>query len=124
MTTRIQAWLGAALLALALTPALGAVPLPHIPEAKAENCVEDTAYMRRNHMELLKHQRDDTMRHGVRTTKYSLKGCLKCHAVKGEDNLPVSITSPKHFCNSCHGYAAVHVDCFECHASALTDDRL
>ena len=36
--------------------------------------------MRRNHMELLKHQRDDTVRSGIRGAKYSLKDCVGCHA--------------------------------------------
>jgi hypothetical protein len=29
----------------------------------------------------------------------------------------VTVSSPQHFCRSCHDYAAVKVDCFECHAS-------
>ena len=37
--------------------------------------------------------------------------------VKGADGKPVSFASPKHFCRTCHDYAAVHIDCFECHAS-------
>ena len=36
--------------------------------------------MRRNHMDDLKHQRNDTMRKGIRTTKYSLQKCVDCHA--------------------------------------------
>lgn len=91
--------------------------LPVIPEGQGERCVEDTEYMRRNHMDLLKHQRDETMIKGVRTKKYSLKECLDCHVVYGADDVAVTVSSPSHFCRSCHDYAAVSIDCFECHAS-------
>ena len=33
------------------------------------------------------------------------------------DGKAVSYASPQHFCRTCHIYAAVSVDCFECHAS-------
>ena len=36
---------------------------------------------------------------------------------KGADGKPVAYSDPKHFCRTCHSYAAVRVDCFECHAS-------
>jgi len=91
--------------------------LPVIPEGRGESCVEDTAFMRRNHMELLKHQRDETMLKGVRSTQHSLKECLNCHVVYGPDSVPVTVSNPTHFCRSCHDYAAVSIDCFECHAS-------
>jgi predicted CXXCH cytochrome family protein len=93
------------------------VPLPVIPRAMGENCVEDTDFMRRNHMDMLKHQRDETMLRGVRTEQHSLRECLNCHVVKGTDSKPVTSASPKHFCRSCHDYAAVSIDCFQCHAS-------
>ena len=35
----------------------------------------------------------------------------------GPDGQPVSYDDPKHFCRSCHSYASVSIDCFECHAS-------
>lgn len=97
-------------------PANGAL-LPVIPAGLGETCVEDTDFMRRNHMELLKHQRDETMLKGVRSEQYSLKECLNCHAVYGPDAIPVTVASPSHFCRSCHDYAAVNIDCFQCHAS-------
>lgn len=107
-----------ALLSLAgLTAATGDVPYPDIPKGQGETCVEDTEFMRRNHMSLLMHQRDDTMRKGVRSTQHSLKECLNCHAVPGPDSIPVTVDDPKHFCRSCHDYAAVKIDCFQCHAS-------
>ena len=91
--------------------------LPDIPEGQGTSCVEDTEFMRRNHMDLIKHQRDETVLKGVRTKKYSLKECLDCHVVYGADEIAVTASSPSHFCRSCHDYAAVSIDCFECHAS-------
>ncbi len=91
--------------------------IPAPPKGKGDQCVADTDYMRRNHMTLLDHQRDGTVHEGVRTKQFSLKRCIACHAVKGPDARPVTIKSPKHFCSSCHIYAAVKIDCFECHAS-------
>jgi hypothetical protein len=91
--------------------------LPIIAEGRGAQCVEDTGFMRRNHMELLMHQRDETMLKGVRNKQHSLKECLNCHAVYGPDSVPVTASSPSHFCRSCHDYAAVSIDCFECHAS-------
>jgi len=91
--------------------------LPVIPEGQGASCVEDTDFMRRNHMDLLKHQRDLTVLEGVRTKQYSLKECLDCHVVYGPDEVAVTVSSPSHFCRACHDYAAVSIDCFECHAS-------
>ena len=91
--------------------------LPVIPMGQGDNCVEDTDFMRRNHMDLLEHQRDETMKEGIRGKPYSLKECLSCHAVNGPDAIPVTVSSPQHFCRSCHDYSAVSIDCFQCHAS-------
>lgn len=90
---------------------------PQPPKAKGGSCVRDTEFMRRNHMTLLKHQRDETMHEGVRGKPEGLTNCITCHAVKDDAGKFVSASSPKHFCRTCHDYAAVAVDCFECHAS-------
>nr|WP_319566086.1 hypothetical protein [uncultured Rhodoferax sp.] len=87
---------------------------PLIEKARGGQCVEDAAFMRRNHMKLLKHQRDDTLRGGVRTGKYSLKACVSCHASQSTQSVNASSGD---FCQSCHAYAAVKIDCFECHAN-------
>ncbi len=97
-------------------------PLPALPKAKGEQCVEDTDFMRRNHMDLLKHQRDETMHKGIRTTKHSLSECINCHVTPGPDSQPVRIDSRDHFCNSCHSYAGITIDCFQCHNSQPTGD--
>ena len=113
----IRPLLAALLLLLQVAaPALAEVPAPVIGKGKGEHCVEDTAFMRRNHMEVLKHQRNETMHLGIRATKYSLKECVGCHAIQ-KDGKVVSIAEPEHFCRSCHSYAGVKPDCFQCHSS-------
>jgi hypothetical protein len=81
---------------------------------KGERCVEPTDFMRRNHMELLKHHRNEALRQGVRTTKHSLKGCVECHASAKTGSVAAS---KEDFCVSCHAYTAVHLDCWDCHAT-------
>ena len=95
----------------------GRIPMPVIPMGEGDSCVADTDFMRRNHMDLLKHQRDETMIEGIRGEQYSLKECISCHAVYGPDSVPITVADPQHFCRSCHDYAAVSIDCFQCHAS-------
>lgn len=91
--------------------------VPSPPKGKGDKCVADTDFMRRNHMTMLDHQRDNTVHEGVRTKQFSLKECIACHAVNGPDARPITVKNPKHFCRVCHDYAAVKIDCFECHAS-------
>ena len=112
----------ALVLALLILPAVAGaqdsrVPGPVITKGKGAQCVADTDYMRRFHMTVLVHQRDETMLRGVRTRKFSLKECVACHATTGADGKPVSINAPGEFCASCHEYAAVSIDCFQCHAT-------
>jgi hypothetical protein len=95
----------------------GGVPAPVITKAQGDQCVADTDYMRRYHMKELTHQRDETMQQGVRTKKFSLKECIACHATTDDGGRPVPINAPGEFCASCHEYAAVKVDCFQCHAT-------
>jgi hypothetical protein len=97
--------------------AAGGVPLPSIVKGKGEACVADTDYMRRNHMAELDHQRDETMRRGVRTKKFSLNECVACHATPAPTGGYVSVNAPGQFCRSCHDYAAITIDCFQCHAA-------
>lgn len=93
------------------------VPTPIVPRGEGERCVADVDVMRRNHMTMLKHQRDATVHQGDRASATKLTACIACHVVRGADGKPVSYAEPQHFCRSCHAYAAVSVDCFECHAS-------
>jgi len=109
--------LGADAAAAAETGQTSRAFVPSPPKGKGDKCVADTDYMRRYHMTMLDHQRDDTVHEGIRTRQFSLKECIACHAVQGPDAQPVTVKSPKHFCRGCHDYAAVKIDCFECHAS-------
>ena len=95
--------------------ALAAPPLPPIERAlRGERCVEDTATMRRSHMSMLEHQRDATVHGGIRGARHSLKGCIDCHASAKTGSVAAA---PGDFCVSCHTYAAVRIDCFECHSA-------
>ena len=103
-----------------LYPSAGSAdtPLPviHEPEGEGIKCVEPEEVMRRDHMNFILHQRDETMYKGIRTSKYSLAECIDCHVQPDDKGNIASIDSKEHFCNSCHEYAAVSIDCFECHA--------
>jgi hypothetical protein len=90
------------------------VPKPAIEKGQGDKCVEETEFMRKNHMTLLKHQRDETVHNGIRTKQHSLNGCIECHASRKTGRV---IGSDENFCQGCHSYAAVKLDCFECHAS-------
>src|SRR5450759_1065487 len=94
--------------------AAGRVPKPAIERGKGDKCVNDTEFMRKNHMTLLKHQRDETVHSGIRTKQYNLNGCIECHASQKTGRVT---GSDENFCQGCHSYAAVQLDCFECHAS-------
>lgn len=97
--------------------AFAAPPMPDIPKGKGEQCVEPTQEMRINHMEKLKHQRDLTVIEGVRTKKHSLNECIACHVVPDSKGEFPKIGTDQHFCSTCHNYASVKVDCFQCHAT-------
>ena len=91
--------------------------LPDIPAATGEPHAEGNEYWRRNHMNLMKHDRDSTLRDGDRDIAASLNGCFDCHAAKNDAGQIVTYESEQHFCRSCHDYVAVKVDCFMCHRS-------
>ena len=88
------------------------VPKPVLPEDKTLQCVQDTAYMKRSHMDLLMTWRDKVVRENVRTfvapdgKTYAMsltKTCMKCHTSKAD------------FCDKCHNYVAVKPYCWDCH---------
>jgi hypothetical protein len=76
-------------------------------------CIEDTAYMKANHMDLLNQWRNLVVREGYReytaqkdghTYEMSLTNtCLKCHS------------NYQDFCNRCHTYQEVRPFCWDCH---------
>jgi predicted CXXCH cytochrome family protein len=108
--------LGLLMAGIAFTGLAGArTPKPVVEAAKSgTQCVAPPEVMRRDHMEFLKHQRDDTVHGGIRGAKFSLKGCIDCHASQKTGSVAKEETN---FCVSCHSYAAVKIDCFECHTS-------
>ena len=87
---------------------------PKLDIGKGGQCVEDPKFMRSNHMKLIVHQRDLTVRQGIRGSKYDLTNCVDCHASKANHSV---LGSDQNFCQGCHRYAAVKIDCFECHSS-------
>jgi hypothetical protein len=106
---------------LALLPAARAIaetPLPtiHEPHGEGVKCVQPEDEIKRNHMKYILHQRDETVHDGIRTKTYSLAGCINCHVFPDKNGHIASIESKDHFCHGCHEYAAVQIDCFECHA--------
>ena len=76
---------------------------PQLEKPKGDACIRSTDWMRRNHMDLLKHKRAMTVREGIRNRKESLVNCASCHA------------SREAFCDRCHTYVNVAPGCFECH---------
>ena len=119
----LASWLKAALLGVLvlcgnLLPAAmaGSVPQPVIQQGKGDKCVADEDFMRRNHMKVLNHHRDKTMHEGIRTKQFSLKNCIECHATPNEKG-ERTVLGKDHFCQSCHSFAAVKIDCFSCHSS-------
>ncbi|MBL8348759.1 MAG: hypothetical protein JNL87_00465 [Burkholderiaceae bacterium] len=112
--------LRAVLLALLAAGAIAApsggvrTPVPAVEPALQGPCIADPATMRRQHPDMLRHQRDETVHQGIRGAKASLQGCIRCHASKTTGSVAAAKTD---FCVACHSYAAVKVDCFECHAS-------
>ncbi len=85
-------------------------PEPQKP-AKAAQCVEDAAWMRANHMQLLdrwrhevvrKQERSYTSTRGQVFEKSLVNTCLDCH-------------QKSDFCDKCHAYASVKLVCFNCH---------
>ena len=94
---------------------------PEPPKAKKKyneetQCVEPVAEMRKDHMSYIMHQRDETLRKGVRTKQHSLKECIDCHNAPAEDGKVASSKDSEHFCSTCHTYVAVQIDCFSCHS--------
>jgi hypothetical protein len=102
---------------LCLTNIAGATEsygMPKLDIGKGGKCVAPTEWMRVNHMKVLFKQRDETVHQGIRGSKYSLKNCVECHASLRDNSV---IGRPDSFCEGCHRYEAVKIDCFECHSS-------
>ena len=85
-----------------------------------KSCVRDTAFMRRNHMELIQHARIDTVRKGVRGLDGSISECIACHVNKDDKGVDIPVNQEGQFCAACHEYVGVALDCYQCHATVPT----
>ena len=94
-------------------------PKPKLP-VHEKKCVEDKAFMRSTHMQLLNEWRDQALRKGNR--EYinkegkrfwiSLQNtCMKCHDDKAA------------FCDKCHTYATVKPYCWDCHLAPVKGNK-
>ena len=88
------------------------VDTPAIQKLSEKRCLEPTAYMKANHMELLGTWRQAVVREGEsvyvasdgKKYRMSLSGtCLYCHSNKDQ------------FCDRCHNYEGVQPACWSCH---------
>jgi len=91
-------------------------PTIHEPADESLKCIHPEDEMRRNHMNYILHERDETMHEGIRNEPASLANCIDCHVTPNEKGEIADIHSDEHFCTACHQYAAVQIDCFQCHA--------
>ncbi len=93
-------------------------PFPdiHEPTDKSVKCIQPEDVMRREHMNYILHERDETMREGIRGEPESLANCINCHVEPDENGEIAGIETDQHFCSACHEYTAVQIDCFQCHA--------
>jgi len=89
----------------------GFVPELKLP-VEQKQCIENTAYMKANHTDLLNKWKDNVVRKGMRTytaqdgkiyTASLTMTCMKCHSNKAE------------FCDRCHNYAGITPKCWDCH---------
>ena len=113
---------------------------PPVATEGSQECVEDPAWMRANHMQLLNDWRHSVVRDGERTyvnsagKKFdkSLTGtCLDCHSNKNNASKALASATKSgmatvsnqdfphatgaQFCDQCHNQVAVKPFCFSCH---------
>ena len=112
--TRLRSLLLALLACLPLAAAadVARTPQPDILVEKEGHCIAPVDEIRRNHPDMLRHQRDLTVHAGVRGTRVSLNACIDCHANRSNGSV---LGTEKNFCQGCHEFVAVRLDCFECH---------
>jgi len=93
-------------------PPVLSLDTPVINQLQNKKCIEDTAFMRADHMKMLNTWRDQVVREGRREYtatdgrkfEKSLTGtCLQCHSNKSQ------------FCDRCHNYVGAKPSCYNCH---------
>ncbi len=77
--------------------------------------------MRRVHNDLLLTHQHEGVREGRQAPQRSLQGCVNCHAAPDQQHAQGG--SEMAFCDSCHEYAAVSLECFQCHSSTPEETR-
>jgi hypothetical protein len=87
-------------------------PEPILPKQEKQ-CVAPLAYMRTSHMNLLMDWRESVVRHDVHSFK-AFNGKTYTMSVTGTC-LTGCHTNKDEFCDRCHNYAGVSVQCWECH---------
>ena len=92
------------------------IPPPKENYSEETRCVEPVDIMRKQHFEFILDHRDRTVIEGIRTTQYSLNACIDCHITSNTQGEYARYSQDTHFCASCHQFAAVNIDCFQCHA--------
>lgn len=92
-------------------------PELEIPASAGEHCVEPTPVIRREHMRFLLHQRERTVHEGIRGARHSLVGCVSCHVNRDASGTAIPIDARGQFCEACHTFVGVRMDCFGCHAT-------
>ena len=92
------------------------IPPPKAHYNEDTKCVEPVDVMRKQHFEYILDHRDRTVVEGIRTTQYSLNACIDCHITSNSQGEYARYSEETHFCASCHQFAAVTIDCFQCHS--------
>jgi hypothetical protein len=113
-----ERWLLPAVVALLLLPLVATLfgralarpgAEPFLEEAAREGCVEDPAWMRVHHMDLLFELRDGVVRRGTRGER-GLAQCQECHVHHDR------------FCDRCHERVGLDPGCFGCHEWAVAEE--
>lgn len=105
-----------AYVAMAFADSSEDIPPPKAKFSEETICVEPIDIMRKRHFEFILEHRDETVIRGIRTTQYSLNSCIDCHITPNTNGEYAQYSDNTHFCASCHQFAAVSIDCFQCHA--------
>lgn len=90
-------------------------------------CVEETDYMRVNHMQILKDERVNYVRHDdpYPGDKHSIRGCFTCHYQPEPSQVIANDPAGQGFCTECHNYNGVKPGCLSqaggCHSSDQPD---
>lgn len=100
---------------VARSAADNSTPRPVLPKAQGETCVEPVETMRALHGAILAATNGSSSTSSL--PKHELSECVACHAQRDKAGAYIPVDAPGQFCQSCHSYSAVSINCFSCHAS-------